>query len=99
VKCGESVSLVLRESDPEGVRLAVIWYEGGRELGRGKNLTLSSFEPGIHIVKGVVSDGEYSINATVVFEIRPVAAETPGPTLLTGCAVLVIAAAARRWFR
>jgi hypothetical protein len=73
-KQGEAVSFLASATDQDGDRLAYIWKEGARELGRGSPFTTSSLRPGKHTVTLVVDDG----NATVERRLDVVVKEEEG---------------------
>jgi hypothetical protein len=101
-KVGDSVTFTGAAVDPDGDAMAFKWYDGNRSLGDGRELTRSDLFPGIHMVRLMVSDGTYSINASVVFEVtRPiqVGKQAPGlggPALAVAMAVAASAAAVTR---
>ena len=101
-KVGDPVTFTGAAVDPDGDALAFSWVDGNRSLGDGRELARSDMLPGVHIVTLSVSDGTYSINASVVFEVtRPVKVgqQAPGlgaPALAAAMAVAASAAAVAR---
>ncbi len=94
---GDSVAFTGAALDPDGDAMVFKWYDGDRSLGEGREMMRTDLLPGIHIVRLMVSDGTYSINASVVFEVtRPVRVgdQTPGYEAPALAAALAVAASA-----
>ncbi len=66
---GETISFKGSGSDPDGDALEYKWFKGNEEVGSGDTFDTDELEPGIHIIRLQVSDGEYTTNSTVVFEV------------------------------
>jgi hypothetical protein len=69
-KEGKTINFVAQGHDADGDQLTFIWYDGATEIGRGSSFSTKSLKKGYHTVRVEVLDGDNSVNATVVFEVR-----------------------------